>query len=101
MVKTDWISDEIGRMVNLTALLAKIRPAVDDEVETKDNRTSKNAGFVENVAAISVKRTVKAIMERSTILEQMFKNKKIGIIGGMHDLSTGQVSYYVETAFIS
>ncbi len=40
-------------------------------------------------------------MERSAILEQMFKNNKIGIIGGMHDLSTGQVSYYVETAFIS
>ena len=88
-------------MVNLTALLAKIRPAVDDEVETKDNRTSKNAGFVENVAAISVKRTVKAIMERSTILEQMIKNREIGIIGGMHDLSTGKVSFYSETAFIS
>ena len=88
-------------MANLTALLAKIRPAVDDEVDTKDNRTSKNAGFVENVAAISVKRTVKAIMERSTILEQMIKNREIGIIGGMHDLSTGKVSFYSETAFIS
>ena len=88
-------------MGNLTALLAKIRPAVDHEVETKDNRTSKNSGFVENVAAINVKRTVKAIMERSAILEQMIKSKEIGIIGGMHDLSTGKVSFYSETAFIS
>ena len=90
-----------AEMGNLTALLAKIRPAVDDEVETKDNRTSKNAGFVENVAAINVKRNVKAIMERSAILEQMIKSKEIGIIGGMHDLSTGKVSFYSETAFIS
>ena len=52
-----------AEMGNLTALLAKIRPAVDDEVETKDNRNSKNADFVENVASINVKRTVKAIME--------------------------------------
>ena len=88
-------------MGNLTALLSKIRPAVEDEQETQDNRTSQNAIFVENVAAINVKRTVKAIMERSTILEQMIKSGEIGIIGGMHDLSTGQVTYYSETAFIS
>jgi carbonic anhydrase len=86
-----------AEMGNLTALLAKIRPAVDDEVETKNNRNSKNADFVENVASINVKRTVKAIMERSTILEHMIKNGEIGIIGGMHELSTGQVSFYEET----
>lgn len=32
-------------MVNLTALFAKIRLAVDDEVDIKDNHTSKNADF--------------------------------------------------------
>jgi carbonic anhydrase len=89
-----------AEMGNLTALLSKIRPAVDDEVETKDNRTSKNDIFVENVAAINVKRTIKAIMERSTILEHMIKNGEIGLIGGMHELSTGQVSFYEDTAFI-
>jgi carbonic anhydrase len=39
-------------------------------------------------------------MERSTILEHMIVNGEIGIIGGMHDLSTGQVTYYTDTAFI-
>ena len=90
-----------AEMGNLTALLAKIKPSVDDEVETKDNRTSKNSDFVENVAAINVKRSIKAIMEKSAILEQMIKNREIGIIGGMHDLSTVKVSFYSETAFIS
>ena len=89
-----------AEMGNLTALLAKIRPAVDDEVETKDNRNSKNADFVENVASINVKRTVKAIMERSTILEHMLQSGEIGLIGGMHELSTGQVSFYEETNFL-
>ncbi len=89
-----------AEMGNLTALLAKIRPAVDDEVETKDNRNSKNADFVENVASINVKRTVKAIMERSTILEHMIQSGEIGIIGGKHELSTGQVSFYEETNFL-
>lgn len=89
-----------AEMGNLTALLAKIRPAVDDEIETKNNRTSENPVFVENVAIINVKRTVKAIMERSTILEQMIKSGAIGIIGGMHDISTGKVAYFTDNDFI-
>lgn len=87
-------------MGNLTALLAKIRPAVDDETETKENRTSKNSIFVENVALINVKRTVHSIMERSTILSSMIDSGEIGIVGGIHDLSTGHVIYH-DVSFIS
>ena len=90
-----------AEMGNLTALLAKIRPAVDDEVATKDNRNSNNDVFVENVAAINVRRSIKAIMERSTILEHMILSGEIGIIGGMHDLSTGQVTFHTDTTFIA
>ena len=90
-----------AEMGNLTALLSKIRPAVDTETETKDNRTSKNPIFVENVAALNVKKTIKAIMERSTILADMIKKSEIGLIGGMHELSTGQVTFYTDTRFIS
>ena len=87
-----------AEMGNLTALLSKIRPAVDEETETTENRSSKNGIFVENVAAINVKRTVKAIMERSTILSQMISNGEIGIIGGMHELSTGVVTFYEDNS---
>lgn len=86
-----------AEMGNLTTLLSKIRPAVDDETETVENRSSKNVFFVENVAAINVKRTVKAIKERSTILLQMINQGEIGIVGGMHDLSTGEVTFYNDT----
>ncbi|GGD35104.1 carbonic anhydrase family protein [Flavobacterium orientale] len=88
-------------MGNLTALLTKIRPAVDDELDTKENRNSKNSDFVENVATINVKRSVKSIMERSTILKEMIQSGQIGIIGGMHDITTGEVVYYPETKFIA
>jgi len=84
-------------MGNLTALLTKIRPAVDDETETKDNRNSGNAEFVENVATINVKRTVKSIMERSPILKEMIENGEIGIVGGTHDIATGEVTFYSDT----
>lgn len=84
-------------MGNLTALLTKIRPAVDDETVTTENRNSSNSVFVENVAVINVKRTVKAIMERSTILKEMIEAGQIGIIGGTHDISTGEVTFYQDT----
>ena len=84
-------------MGNLTALLTKIRPAVDDETLTKENRNSNNPVFVENVATINVKRTVKSIMQRSPILKEMIESGQIGIVGGTHDISTGEVTFYPDT----
>jgi len=84
-------------MGNLTALLTKIRPAVDDETDTKENRNSNNSVFVENVATINVKRTVKSIMQRSPILKEMIEKGEIGIVGGIHDIKTGEVTFYPET----
>ena len=84
-------------MGNLTALLSKISPAVDSETQTKENRNANNSVFVENVATINVKQTVQAIMERSPILYEMIQSGQIGIIGGMHDISTGEVQFYPET----
>ncbi|PIQ16782.1 MAG: carbonic anhydrase [Flavobacteriales bacterium CG18_big_fil_WC_8_21_14_2_50_32_9] len=84
-------------MGNLTALLSKIRPAVDDETSTTKNRNSSNAEFVENVSTINVKRTVKSIMQRSPILKEMIENCEIGIVGGTHDITTGLVTFYSET----
>lgn len=81
-------------MGNLTALLTKIRPAVDDETETKENRNSGNAAFVENVSIINVKRTVKSIIQRSPILKEMIEKGEIGIVGGSHDISTGEVTFF-------
>ena len=88
-------------MGNLTSLLTKIRPAVDDEITTKENRNSTNDEFVEKVATINVKRTVKAIMERSPILKEMIESGEIGIVGGTYDITTGNVSFYDDTMKIN
>lgn len=81
-------------MGNLTALLSKIRPAVDDEETITQNRNSSNTEFVEKVSVINVKRTVKSILQRSPILKEMIEKGEIGIVGGTHDLTTGQVSFF-------
>lgn len=81
---------------NLTTLLKKIKPAVDSEKTVLDNRNSKNSEFVEKVSSINVQQTVLAIKERSSIINEMVDNGEIGIIGGMHDITTGTVVFYTD-----
>ena len=88
-------------MGNLTALLSKIQPAVYDENTVKENRNSGNYEFVEKVSTINVKRTVHAIMERSTILKEMIEAGQIGIVGGTHDITTGEVTFFQDTLIIN
>ena len=85
-------------MGNLTELLSKLQPAVYAERETTNNekRNAKNSRFVENVAAINVRRTVNNVIERSYILEQMVENGEIGIVGAMYDIETGKVEFYED-----
>ncbi len=87
-------------MGNLTELLSKIQPSVYQEKDTKTERNSKNNSFVENVSVINVKRTVKSIIERSFILEQMAENGSIGVVGAMHDIETGKVTFYPDVMYI-
>ena len=86
-------------MGSLTELLSKIQPAVYEERETTDvaQRNSKNYDFVENVASLNVKRSVKSIVSRSYILEQMIEKGQIAIIGAKHHLETGRVEFFEDT----
>ncbi len=88
-------------MGNLTALLSKLQPAVYDEKTVTENRTSSNEKFVEKVSEINVKRTVHAIMERSPILKEMIERGECGIIGGNHNITTGEVSFYDDTLIMN
>ena len=89
-------------MGNLTELLSKLQPAVYSESETTvaDKRNSKNGKFVENVATLNVKRSVKNIIERSFILEEMLKKGEIGIVGAMYNIDTGKVEFYKDVSYI-
>jgi carbonic anhydrase len=89
-------------MGNLTELLSKLQPAVYEEKETTkaDQRNSKNSVFVENVASINVRRTVKSIIERSYIIEQMVESGAIAVVGAMYNIDTGRVEFYNDVQYI-
>jgi carbonic anhydrase len=79
---------------NLTGLIAKIKPAVEQESVTAENRNSSNGVFVENVAELNVSLSVKNILLKSPIIADMVKNGDIGIVGGIHDITTGEVNFF-------
>lgn len=78
------------RMGNLTTLLNKIRPAVDDTRELGE-RNGSNSGFVEAVAHRNVELAMDQITERSPILKDLINAGEVGLVGGMYDVSTGAV----------
>ena len=80
-------------MGNLTSLLAKIRPAIDEENTVIENRDSSNEEFVEKVTLINVKRTLNSIVQRSPILKEMVEKQEILLVAGVHNISTGEVVF--------
>lgn len=85
-----------AKMGNLTGMLAKIKPAVSAVVEPKDQdkRNSKNTDFVNAVAETNVKQTMENIRKQSAILKEMEDNNEIDIVGGMYDISSGEVTFF-------
>ncbi len=79
---------------NLTGLIAKIKPAVEQEAVTAENRNSSNGVFVENVAKLNVSLSVKNILLKSPIIAEIVKNGDIGIVGGIHEIKTGEVIFF-------
>ena len=79
---------------NLTGLISKIKPAVEQEAITSENRNSSNGVFVENVAELNVRLSVKNILLKSPIIAEMVKNGDIGIVGGIHDITSGEVKFF-------
>lgn len=79
-------------MGNITALLSKIRPAIEQETEAtiEKNRES----FLGNVTKNNVFITVQKIKEQSKILREMEEAQDIKIIGGLYSIETGQVTFY-------
>jgi carbonic anhydrase len=80
----------------LSGLLNKVQPAIEEERETKVNRTSSNPEFVEHVAGINVHLNMKLVLEHSPILKEMAEQGMIGLVGAMYDVSTGKVDFYEE-----
>lgn len=85
-----------AKLGNLTAMLSKIKPAVNAVTSPEDEslRNSKNLEFVDHVSAKNVMLTIDRIKKESPVLAEMEDNGEIKIVGAMYDIHTGAVNFY-------
>ena len=85
-----------AKLGNLTAMLSKIKPAVNAVLDPKDQnlRNSKNSEFVDKVSEKNVQLTIDRILQESDVLAEMQQNGEVMIVGAMYDIQTGAVNFY-------
>ncbi len=85
-----------AKLGNLTALISKIKPAVNAVSEPKDSslRNSSNLDFVNTVAEKNVYMTIDNIRNQSPVLKEMEDEGSIKIVGAMYDINDGFVTFY-------
>ena len=77
---------------NITAMLEKIKPAVDDVVY-EGERTSKNLDFVHMVCDRNVNNSIEQIRINSPILKEMEDKGEIKIVGAYYNMDTGKAEW--------
>lgn len=78
---------------NLSKLFQKIKPAIEAEYATRNERNSGNALFVKNVTRLNVHHNIFHIADNSSVLAEMINKGEVGIIGGIYDIKTGEVKF--------
>ncbi len=78
---------------NLTGLLEKIKPAIEKETQTTENRDGDNPDFVQNVVDLNIDHTLERIRNESEVLRNLESEGRIKILGALYDVATGEVSF--------
>ena len=79
---------------NLTHTLSNLMPAVYSVTDVEGPRASSNTDFVNAVAHENVEITVQNILDRSPVMQQLVEDGELLVVGAMHDVATGRVSFY-------
>ncbi|MEI6263548.1 MAG: carbonic anhydrase family protein [Sphingobacteriia bacterium] len=81
------------KLGNITAMLSKIKPSVQQSQDFEGIKTSKNDLFVDYVSKKNVLNTITNIRLNSPILKEMEDKGQIKIIGAYYDIHTGKVDF--------
>lgn len=89
-----YYEENIGEIIRL------IEPAVAAEktILSKKDRSSHNEIFVEKVCFHNIQCQIDEILKRSSIIRNQLKEKKVGLIGAIYNLSTGIVEFDLDNA---
>jgi carbonic anhydrase len=85
-----------NQLGNISALVAKIMPAVERLRDFDGEQSSRNESFVDAVSKMNVRLTLDNIRQGSPILKEMEDNGELKIVGAYYDIETGKISILDE-----
>ena len=75
---------------NITPLLSKILPAVDEVIGANGEVTDSN---IEKVSVVNINNAISRMRGESAILNEMEKEGSIQIVGAVYDVASGKVNF--------
>ena len=81
------------KLGNITAMLAKIKPALLKSQDFTGEKTAKNEAFVKHVCENNIRNTIEQIRAKSPILKEMETKGQIKIVGAYFDLSDSSLEF--------
>lgn len=83
---------------NLTTLLQKIQPAVQQATQEAGAKDCDNGNFINQIAKDNVLLVIKQIQQNSPLIQKLLNEGKIGLIGAIQDIATGKVTFFDDQA---
>lgn len=77
----------------LSGLLEKIKPAIHLVKQRNFDQHETDVDFINAVTQVHVDLVIDNILQRSPIINELVKQKKVGIIGGIYDADHGLVEF--------
>lgn len=84
---------ELGHLTNL---LAKVKPSIEHVKSQHKDLDIRSKEAVDMVAFHNVEHTIGHILEKSSVLKEMYENGDIGIAGAFYKVETGEVDFVNE-----
>jgi carbonic anhydrase len=81
------------KMGNITAMLAKIKPAVALSKKFEGEKLSANQEYTNVVGKNNVLNTIETIKLQSPVLKEMLNKGEIKIAGAYYDIKSGEVTF--------
>jgi carbonic anhydrase/SulP family sulfate permease len=83
---------------NVNSILRDIESSIDKSACKAAMQSGKHdqAEFVDSVAEHNVRRAVQSIQQLSPTLKQLTESGQVAVVGGMYDIRSGQIDFFVE-----
>ena len=85
---------------NLTGLLEKIKPAVSKVEIADSSNTCDNVAALNEMSQQNMRNAIMQIQQESPVVMALIKSGTIGLVGGMHDLTTGKVTFFEDKTLL-